>query len=262
MNITVFGASGGIGTHVVALAAERGHQVRAIYRTTPHNPPPAQAEILISPDIFDPAFATRDTRGADVVVTAVGPNFATRHNPRTTMTSPPDLHQRLAHTLITAMKDSAATSRLITVSTASMGRADNLMGAGPRLLFRLFRTVVAPNLGLVGNDLRAMEEELAASGLDWYALRPVKLTDGPLTRHVQASDHFAMKTISRADVAWLILALVEDPAPGPQRTPVIATGASRKTRPAQTRNLPARQAPTIRQATGRGGTNSNASHLP
>jgi len=246
MNITVFGASGGIGTHVVALAGERGHQVRAIYRTTPPVPSPAQAEILISPDIFDPAFAARATRGADVVVTAVGPNFATRHNPRTTMTSPSDLHQRLARTLIAVMKDSAATSRLIAVSTASMGPADNLMGAGPRLLFRLFRTVVAPNLGRVGKDLRAMEEELAASGLDWYAVRPVKLTDGPLTCHVQASDRFTMKTISRADVAWHILALAEDPAPGPQRAPVITTGASRNTRPAETRNLPARQAPTIR----------------
>ena len=246
MNITVFGASGGIGTHVVALAAERGHQVRDIYRTTPPTPAPAQAEILISPDIFDPAFAARATRGADVVVAAAGPNFATRHSPRTTMTSPPDLHQRLARTLIAAMKDSAAASRLIAVSTASMGPADNLMGAGPRLLFRLFRTVVAPNLGLVGKDLRAMEEELAASGLDWYAVRPVKLTDGPLTCHVQASDRFAMKTISRADVAWHILALTEDPAPGPQRTPIITTGTSRKTRPAEARNLPARQAPTIR----------------
>jgi nucleoside-diphosphate-sugar epimerase len=27
MNITVFGASGGIGAHAVALAAERGHRV-------------------------------------------------------------------------------------------------------------------------------------------------------------------------------------------------------------------------------------------
>ena len=27
---------------------------------------------------------------------AVGPNFTTRHNPRTAMTSPPDLHQKLA----------------------------------------------------------------------------------------------------------------------------------------------------------------------
>jgi len=246
MNITVFGASGGIGTHVVALAAQRGHQVRAVYRTAPPTPPPGQAEVLLTSDIFAPGFAAEAIRGADVVVTAVGPNFATRHNPRTAMTSPPDLHQRLARTVISAMSDTAPPARLITVSTASMGPADNVMGAGPRLLFRFFRTVLVPNLGRVGQDLRAMEEELATSGLDWYALRPVKLTDGPLTGHVQASDRVTIKTISRADVAWQIVTLAEDPAPHPQRTPVITTGASRKTRPAETRNLPARQAPTIR----------------
>jgi NAD(P)-dependent dehydrogenase (short-subunit alcohol dehydrogenase family) len=248
MNITVFGASGGIGTHVVSLAAQRGHRVLAIYRTTPQDPPPGQAEILISADIVDPGFAAKAIRGADVVVTAVGPNFATRHNPRTTMTSPPDLHQRLARTLITAMKDSAAPARLIAVSTASMGPADAVMGPGPRLLFRFFRTVVAPNLGRVGQDLRAMEEELAGSGLDWHALRPVKLTDGPLTRNVQASDRFAMRTISRADVAWHILALAEDRAPRLPRTPVITTGTGRKSRPAGTgdQDLSARPAPKVR----------------
>jgi uncharacterized protein YbjT (DUF2867 family) len=244
MNITVFGASGGIGTHLVSLAAQRGHQVRAVYRTTPQTPPPGQAEVLIGPDIFDPAFAAAAARGADVVVTAVGPNFATRHNPRTSMTSPPDLHQRLARTVIAAMRESAPTARLIAVSTASMGPADDLMGAGPRLLFRFFRSAVVPNLGRVGEDLRAMETGLAASGLDWYALRPVKLTDGPLTGHVQASGRFAMKTIARADVAWQILAVAEDPAPGPHRTPIITTGASTRTHPAGARNLPARGAPT------------------
>jgi putative NADH-flavin reductase len=228
LNLTVFGASGGIGTHVVALAAQRGHQVRAVYRTQPQTPPPGRAEVLLTPDIFDPAFAATAVRGADVVVAVVGPNFATRHNARTAITSPPDLHQRLARTLIAAMKDSAAPARLITVSTASMGPADDVMGAGPRLLFRFFRTVVVPNLGRVGQDLRAMEAELAASGLDWYALRPVKLTDGPLTGHVRASDRVTVKAISRADVAWQILALAEDPAPGPQRTPVVtpARGAA------------------------------------
>jgi len=238
MNITVFGASGGIGTHVVRLAAGRGHQVRAIYRTTPQNPPPGQAQIVISPDIFNPAFAAEAIGGADVVVAVVGPNFATRHNPHTTMTSPPDLHQRLARTLITAMKTSAEPARLITVSTASMGAADNVMGAGPRLLFRFFRTVVAPNLGRVGSDLRAMEVELAASGLDWHALRPVKLTDGPLTRNIQASERFRMKPVSRADVAWHILTLAEDPASGRSRTPVITTDSSRKSRPAGTETPP------------------------
>jgi uncharacterized protein YbjT (DUF2867 family) len=224
MNITVFGASGGIGTYVVDLAAQRGHAIRAVYRATPQIPPAGQAEILVSADIFDPGFAAQAIHGADVVVTALGPDFAKRHNPRTTMISPPDLHQRLARTLIAAMKDPAAPARLISVSTASMGPADATMGAGPRLLFRFFRTVITPNLGRVGKDLQAMEHELAATELDWYAPRPIKLTDGPLTGHVHASARFTMKTISRADVAWYILNLAEDPRPGHQRTPIITTG--------------------------------------
>jgi uncharacterized protein YbjT (DUF2867 family) len=229
MNITVFGASGGIGTHLVALASGRGHQVRAVYRTAPHCAPPGQAEILISPDILDHDFAREAIRGADVVVAVVGPNFATRHNPRTAMTSPPDLHQRLARALVTAMKAAAPRARLIAVSTASMGPADRVMGIGPRLLFRFFRTVAVPNLGVVGKDLGAMEAELAASGLDWYALRPVKLTDGPQSGNVRASDRFRMKSISRADVAWHILTVAEATAPLPQRTPVISTGTGRIT---------------------------------
>lgn len=73
-----------------------------------------------------------------------------------------------------------------------------------------------------------MENELAASGLDWYAVRPVKLSDGPLTGNVRASDSFAMKDISRADVAWQILAIAEEPAPGHHRTPIVTKAASKK----------------------------------
>jgi hypothetical protein len=148
------------------------------------------------------------------------------------MTSPPDLHQKLARTLIAAMRDCALRARLICVSTASMGPADDIMGPGPRLLFRFFRTVAVPNLGRVGRDLMAMEGELTASGLDWHAVRPVKLTDGPQTGNVRASDRFTMKPISRSDVAWHIIALAEDPGPGPLRTPVItASGRAEELTP-------------------------------
>ena len=239
MNITVFGASGGIGGQVVTIAAQRGHYVRAVYRTAPDNSLPGHAEVLLVRDIFDGASAAQAIAGADVVVAAVGPNFTTRHNPRTALTSPPDLHQRLARTLVSALRAAGGRARLITVSTASMGPADDIMGAGPRLLFRFFRTAVVPNLGRVGQDLCAMEAELAASGLDWYALRPVKLTDGPLTRSVLASDRFTMKPVSRADVAWHIVTMAEDPAPTTHRTPVITTASPRQARAA----VPAGSAP-------------------
>ena len=83
-----------------------------------------------------------------------------------------------------------------------------------------------------------------AGGLDWYALRPVKLTDGPLTGHVQASARFTMKTISRADVAWYILGLAEDPHPGQLRTPIItsASGGKSSAHP-RADDLAAQQAP-------------------
>ena len=106
MNITVFGASGGIGTHLVNLAAQRGHHVRAVYRQAPAAPL-AGAETVIAPDVFDPGFALLAVKGADAVVSVVGPNFTTRHNARTTMTSPPDLHQRVARALATAIRESA-----------------------------------------------------------------------------------------------------------------------------------------------------------
>jgi uncharacterized protein YbjT (DUF2867 family) len=244
MKITVFGASGGIGTHVVDLAVQRGHQVRAVYRATPQIPPTGPAEVLVSADIFDPGLTAQAIRGADVVVTTLGPDFARRHNPRTTMISPPDLHQRLASSLIAAINDnSGPPPRLISVSTGSMGPGDPAMGTAPRLLFRFFRTVVTPNLGRVGRDLQAMEDELAASGLDWYALRPIKLTDGPLTRRVEASNRFTMKTISRADVAWYILSRTEDLQPGQLRTPILTT-ASKGTSPAH----PKAQEPAAKQA--------------
>ena len=121
------------------------------------------------------------------------------------------------------MQDAGAPTKVIAVSTGSMGPGDASMGLGPRLLLGFFRTFIARNLRLVGKDLGAMERVFAASGLDWYAVRPVKLNDGPLTESVQASDRFALKPISRADVAWYLLTLAEDPTPRQQRTPILVS---------------------------------------
>ncbi len=231
MKITVFGASGGIGEHVVTLAAERGHDVRAVYRSVPDSPPDGPVEILVNAEILDPGFAAHAISGADAVITAVGPNFAKRHNPRSRLLSPPDLHHRLARVLVAAMAGNGARQRLISVSTGSMGPADAAMGIGPRLLFRFFRTVVVRNLGVIGKDLQAMETVLAASGIDWYAVRPIKLTDGPLTKQVDAGDRFRIRPISRADVAWYLLELAEHPAPDPIRTPIIMSGKGKQQRP-------------------------------
>src|SRR5262245_50952109 len=130
MNITVFGASGAIGQQFIDLAKERGHTIRAVYRTRPPVSPGSQVEILITLDIFNPDFIAQAIRGADVVVTALGPNFAKHHNALTKMISPPDIHQRLARVLVRAMQDAGAPTKVIAVSTGSMGPADAIMGLG------------------------------------------------------------------------------------------------------------------------------------
>lgn len=226
MKITVFGASGGIGEHVVAFAAHRGHDVRAVYRTRPGVAPGDGVRPLVHSDIFDPDFAAAAVRGADVVISAMGPNFTRHHHPRSTLTSPKDLHEHTARTIVTALRTTRTGARLIAVSTGSMGPADAVMGPVPRTLFRFMRGVVIPNLGLVGRDLVAMERELTTSGLDWYAVRPVKLTDGPLTEDVRASAGFTMKTVSRADVAYYLVGLAEGTETAPSRTPVIYGGGA------------------------------------
>jgi uncharacterized protein YbjT (DUF2867 family) len=63
MRITVFGASGGIGGHFIDLAAERGHSIRAVYRTAPPVPPGGQVEVLVNPDVFDPDFVATSSLG-------------------------------------------------------------------------------------------------------------------------------------------------------------------------------------------------------
>lgn len=221
MQITVFGASGAIGHQVVEFAVQRGHTVRAVYRTAPPAPLGDQVEILVHPNIFQRDFVTQAIHDAEVVITALGPNFAEHHNPRSQLLSPPDLHQQLAHILVQAMRDTGSGARVIAVSTGSMGPADAIMPLGPRLLLGLVRTVIVRNLRVIGKDLTAMEHELATSGLDWYAVRPVKLTDGPLTEQIHVSERFALRAISRADVAWYLLTLAEVVQPQPTRTPTL-----------------------------------------
>ncbi len=64
-------------------------------------------------------------------------------------------------------------------------------------------------------DLVRMENEVAASDLDWTILRPPRLTNDPRTGHYQAVVNRKLthgSSLSRADVADYILTHLTDPA--------------------------------------------------
>ncbi len=73
MNITVFGATGNVGSRVVAEAVARGHQVTAVLRD-PHRPHPFPADVRIATgDARDPEDVRRLAAGQDLLVTATRP---------------------------------------------------------------------------------------------------------------------------------------------------------------------------------------------
>ena len=61
---------------VVAIVHDALRGVRPRHNHRAANPAPVRTEVLLTPDIFAPSFAAEAIRGADVVITAVGPNFA------------------------------------------------------------------------------------------------------------------------------------------------------------------------------------------
>src|SRR4051812_40718186 len=75
MNITVLGATGGVGKEVVSQALEAGHEVRAYVRT------PAKLDVahpnltVITGELIDSEAIRRAVHGTDVVISALGPSL-------------------------------------------------------------------------------------------------------------------------------------------------------------------------------------------
>ena len=210
MKILVLGASGGVGKHIVRLACERGHAITAIARRA--DSIDSRARVVID-DVLRPGCFNEHSRGCDLVLSALGIKRTNPANPWSALASPPDFSSRTAVMLIDAMRHHRV-SRVVAVSAAGVAESSSRMN----LLMKFF--VKRSNVGVGYRDLAAMERLYAQSGLDWCCPRPTRLTNGPLTRRVKIVDAFPITaSISRADVAWWMVAHAQDPAH--ERTPMI-----------------------------------------
>jgi putative NADH-flavin reductase len=200
MRITVFGATGGTGRHIVEQALEAGHQVTAVLRDPARLPvPPRDGLTVATPRLDDRTAVQQVVTGADAVVDALGARG----------TGPTTFREDTARIVTAAMHD-AGVRRLVVVS------ASGAHTTGDSLPIRL---LVKPLLGWMLRhqfaDMRAMEEVVRASGLDWTIVLPPQLTDGPRTgrvrRRVDANVRGSFR-IARADLAAAVLAAVTDDA--------------------------------------------------
>ena len=149
---------------------------------------------------------------ADAVLSALGPRGA----------KSPDLLATAARNVVQAMGKTGA-RRLIGVSAAGAFIQDDAQAGGlvklilPRIFARSFA------------DVRAMEQVVQASDLDWTLVRPTRLVNVPGRGSWRVRDQYpppGLTKIARADVAQFIIAR-PDRVQLPSTSPPRSAGSSR-----------------------------------
>ncbi|MEM8913031.1 MAG: SDR family oxidoreductase [Planctomycetota bacterium] len=186
MHITIFGASGSVGRHLVQQALDAEMEVTAVVRDP--------SRIAIQNDRLHVSVADaaiddhrlRDAiRGRSAVVVALGDGMRGR------------IRHEGTRNVISAMRE-VGVDRLICQST--LGAGDS--AANLNWLWRLVFWV--PLRKAMADHVR-QEQCVRDSGLDWTVVRPAAFTDGERTRRYRhgfgsVAQGLALK-ISRADVA-------------------------------------------------------------
>jgi putative NADH-flavin reductase len=201
MRFTVLGASGRIGQHAVAAALANGHEVTVLVRDPVRLGAVAERVRVVTGTVDDADAVDRAVAGADAVISAIGPDG-----------NSPEQVVRLR----TGMRATIAA-----MERHGVRRIVNLSGAGitapgerKPILDRLVSGVVRRVARHVVAAKQAEYDELAASGLEWIAVRPAIVTDGERSAaYVTGPDALRPGArVSRADVGHLLAAEAERPS--------------------------------------------------
>ncbi|OIK00017.1 NAD(P)-dependent oxidoreductase [Streptomyces colonosanans] len=199
MQLTVFGATGGIGREIVTQALAAGHRVTAVVRDPARLAVTGAGLEVVRADLTDVDALRPAVAGRDAVLSGLGPRSRKDAGVAT----------RLTRTMLGAL-EAEGVRRLLVVSAAPLGPVPE----GTGTLDHMVRGLVSAILKHVYADLREMEAELARSATDWTVVRPPRLQDKPLTgsyRTVVGGNPLKGRFIGRADVAHAMLAMTGDP---------------------------------------------------
>ena len=210
MKLTIFAASGGIGRHLVGQALAAGHDVTAVARN-PASLPAGVRAVRADLAAAQPAALATAVGGADAVLSALGPRSKADYGIASTGT----------RAIVGAM-EAAGVRRLVVVSAAPVGTIASPRRPRPPkhdpgdgfVMRHLLSPLITVALRDLYVDLALMEDTLAGSGLDWTAVRPPRLTNGPETGAYRTASGRNLRrglTVSRADVAHLMLAALGQP---------------------------------------------------
>lgn len=215
MRLVVFGASGATGRHVVALAAAAGWSVRAVVRSESQRNALRGAQECVVADPTDANAVAKVVNDADAVAVCLGISRRTR-SPFAPLVSPPDLTSRSLAAILQAMQR-AGVRRIVYVSAFGAGDSWPLIPWWGRAFLRLSQVRYSMD------DHTRSEGLLAASGLEWTALRPMLLDDAPSplqAREMRPRDSLLAK-LSRESLARTVVAVLGDPATHGRVVPLV-----------------------------------------
>jgi uncharacterized protein YbjT (DUF2867 family) len=202
MKLTVFGATGGIGGHVVRQALDAGHTVTAVVRDRARLAVPDQPglRVVTVADLADAESLEPALLGSDAALSGVGPRSRADAGVAT----------RATRGILRAL-ESTGVRRFVAVSAMPVGPVPDGEGLlGRRVTYPLVRRVLRE----VYDDLETMEADLRRSGTKWTVVRPPRLTGKPLSGRYRIAIGANVPNgnfVSRADVAHAMLALLDDP---------------------------------------------------
>jgi putative NADH-flavin reductase len=196
MRLTVFGATGGIGTEVVKQALAKSHEVTAVVRDpTRLAVPPAASLTVITADIMDPSAIKPALDGADAAASALGPKRG----------GPPNILTNSMRAVLQAL-DATGVRRLIAVSASGFFVEEGEGFVTGKIAKPILRRILRNNM----IDTHQMEQLITTSPTDWTLMRPSQLTNAPGRPYKTAIDHYVGPRIARADAANAILNALSD----------------------------------------------------
>jgi putative NADH-flavin reductase len=210
MKLTIFAASGGIGHHLVGQALAAGHDVTAVAR----NPASLPAEVrAVRADL---------ATAQPAALATAGPVPTAPHRLRRPRSKADYGIATTGTRAIVGAMEAAGVRRLVVVSAAPVGTIASARRPRPPkhdsgdgfVMRHLLSPLITAALRDLYVDLARMEDTLADSGLDWTAVRPPRLTNGPETGAYRTASGRNLRrglTVSRADVAHLMLAALGQP---------------------------------------------------
>lgn len=198
MNITIIGASAGVGLETVKRALDRKHNVTTLSRSE-INLSNNNNLTMLTGSATNKADLIKSIEKADAVIVALGTGKSMK---------PTTLYSDFAKLLEEVQKETNTQIPFIVLTGFGAGESGKYNGFIMKLFFKFL-------LNDVYADKTKMEEIISSSKLKWEIVRPGLLKDKPLTEKYRIETKLFkginIGSINRADVADFLVKQAENP---------------------------------------------------